>query len=88
MKKMNDLEEKILYIVNAVELIGGEYEYDDPNDEQIIEYLSTYDLVDQEQVNELYKLSEEENSGIYDEYREIIEEKIHELCKNQGDINE
>ena len=36
------------------------------------------DLIDDKKAKELYKLSEEENSGIYDEYREIIENIIYD----------
>ena len=62
---MKKNENTVFAVINAVELIGGEYEYDDPDDNQIIDYLIDFDLIDDKKAKELYKLSEEENSGIY-----------------------
>ena len=83
---MKKNENTVFAVINAVELIGGEYEYDDPDDNQIIDYLIDFDLIDDKKAKELYKLSEEENSGIYDEYREIIENIIYDVFKDEADV--
>ena len=83
---MKKNENTVFAVINAVELIGGEYEYDDPDDNQIIDYLIDFDLIDNKKAKELYKLSEEENSGIYDEYREIIENIIYDVFKDEADV--
>lgn len=83
---MKKNENTVFAVINAVELIGGEYEYDDPDDDQIIDYLIDFDLIDDKKAKELYKLSEEENSGIYDEYREIIENIIYDVFKDEADV--
>lgn len=83
---MKKNENTVFAVINAVELIGGEYEYDDPDDNKIIDYLIDFDLIDDKKAKELYKLSEEENSGIYDEYREIIENIIYNVFKDEADV--
>lgn len=83
---MKKNENTVFAVINAVELIGGEYEYDDPNDEQIIDYLIDFDLIDDKKAKELYKLSEEQESGIYDEYRKIIENIIYDIFKDEVDV--
>ena len=83
---MKKNENTVFAVINAVELIGGEYEYDDPDDNKIIDYLIDFDLIDDKKAKELYKLSEEENSGIYDEYREIIENIIYDVFKDEADV--
>ena len=83
---MKKNENTVFAVINAVELIGGEYEHDDPDDDQIIDYLIDFDLIDDKKAKELYKLSEEENSGIYDEYREIIENIIYDVFKDEADV--
>ena len=83
---MKKNENTVFAVINAVELIGGEYEYDDPDDNKIIDYLIDFDLIDDKKAKELYKLSEEKNSGIYDEYREIIENIIYDVFKDEADV--